>query len=160
MTLPPSHRRAPHLTRRGALAAAAATALLARRATAQSSARESFAEAERAILAGRTPISAGLALDMPPLSENGNSVDVAITVDSPMSTEDHVVRVHVLAEKNPFPRVAAFHLGPRAGRVEVATRIRLAETQTILVLAETSRGIVHRGSREVIVILGACVDGG
>jgi len=56
--------------------------------------------------------------------------------------------------------VAAFHLGPRAGRVEVATRIRLAETQTILVLAETSRGIVHRGGREVIVILGACVDGG
>jgi len=137
-----------------------ATALLPRNGAAQPAARESFAEAERAILAGRTPISAGLALDMPPLSENGNSVDVAITVNSPMSAEDHVVRVHILAEKNPFPRVAAFHLGPRAGRAEVATRIRLAETQTILVLAETSRGIVHRGSREVIVILGACVDGG
>ncbi|KAF0121853.1 MAG: sulfur oxidation protein SoxY, partial [Xanthobacteraceae bacterium] len=99
-------------------------------------------------------------LDMPPLSENGNSVDVAIIVDSPASAEDHVTRIHILAEKNPVPRVASFHLGPRAGRAEVATRIRLAETQTILVLAETSRGIVHRGSREVIVILGACVDGG
>lgn len=160
MTLPPASRRIPLLTRRGALTAAAAMALLPRRGAAQSAAREGFAEAERAILAGRTPIAAGLSLDMPPLSENGNSVDVAVTVDSPMSAEDHVVRVHILAEKNPFPRVAVFHLGPRAGRAEVATRIRLAETQTILVLAETSRGIVHRGTREVIVILGACVDGG
>ena len=49
---------------------------------------------------------------------------------------------------------------PRAGRAEVATRIRLASTQTVLVLAETSGGRVHRASREVIVILGACVDGG
>ena len=97
---------------------------------------------------------------MPQLSENGNSVDLALRVDSPMTADDHVTAIHILAEKNPYPRVASFILTPRAGRAEIATRIRLATTQTILVLAETSRGQAHRAGREVIVILGACVEGG
>ena len=107
---------------------------------------ESFAQAERAILAGRTPIASGIVIDMPLLSENGNSVDLALRIASPMTTEDHITTIHILAERNPEPRVARFTLSPRAGRAEIATRIRAATTQTILVLAET--------------ILGACVDGG
>jgi sulfur-oxidizing protein SoxY len=121
---------------------------------------EGFAAEEAAILAGRTPLTAGIAIEMPVLSENGNSVDIAVRVESPNTRDDHVTAIHILSEKNPVPRVASFTLGPRSGRAEVATRIRLATTQTILVLAETSRGQVHRAAREVIVILGACVDGG
>lgn len=135
-------------------------ALAATRAAAQSAAEESFEAAERAILAGRTPIAGGIEIDMPPLSENGNSVDLSVRVESPMTAEDHVAAIHILSERNPFPRVARFTLSPRAGRAEVATRIRLATTQTILVLAETSKGQVYRAGREVIVILGACVEGG
>ncbi|WP_426954271.1 thiosulfate oxidation carrier protein SoxY [Muricoccus radiodurans] len=123
-------------------------------------AEEDFVAAERAILAGRGPAEGGIVLDIPPLSENGNSVDLSVRVDSPMTAEDHVTAIHILSEKNPFPRVATFTLTPRAGRAEVATRIRLATTQTILALAETSRGTVHRASREVIVVLGACVETG
>jgi sulfur-oxidizing protein SoxY len=121
---------------------------------------EGFAAEEAAILAGRTPLAGGIAIEMPVLSENGNSVDIAVRVESPSTREDHVTAIHILSEKNPVPRVASFTLGPRSGRAEVATRIRLATTQTILVLAETSRGQVHRAAREVIVILGACADGG
>jgi sulfur-oxidizing protein SoxY len=121
---------------------------------------ESFAAAERAILAGRTPVAGGILLDLPPLSENGNSVDLSVSVDSPWTEGDHVTAIHILAEKNPVPRVARFALSPRAGRAEVATRIRLATTQTVVAIAETSRGQVHRTSREVIVILGACVETG
>lgn len=123
-------------------------------------AEEDFAAAERAILAGRAPLAEGVTIDMPRLSENGNSVDLAVKVASPMTAEDHVTAVHILSERNPVPRVATFSLSPRNGRAEVATRIRLATTQKILVLAETSGGAVHRAEREVIVILGACVDGG
>lgn len=119
-----------------------------------------FAAAERAILAGRAPRAEGIAIEMPVLSENGNSVDLAIRVESPMTQADHVRAIHVFSEKNPVPHVATFHLSPRAGRAEVATRIRLATTQRILVLAETSTGAVHRAEREVIVILGACVETG
>lgn len=121
---------------------------------------ESFAAAERAILAGRRPRADAITLDIPTLSENGNAVDVAIRVASPMTAEDHVTAIHLLSEKNPVPRVAAFHLSLRAGRAEIATRIRLATTQDVLVLAETSRGEVFSARREVIVILGACVEGG
>ncbi|MBI0538636.1 sulfur oxidation protein SoxY [Roseomonas sp. KE2513] len=121
---------------------------------------ESFTEAERAILAGRTPIAGGVVLDLPPLSENGNSVDLTVTAESPMTREDHVTAIHILSERNPFPRVATFHLTPRSGRAEVATRIRLATSQTLVVLAETSRGTIHRTSKDVIVILGACVETG
>ena len=121
---------------------------------------ESFAEAERAILAGRTPIVGGIVLDLPPLSENGNSVDLTVTAESPMTRDDHVTAIHILSEKNPFPRVATFHLTPRSGRAEVATRIRLATSQTVVALAETSRGTVHRVGKDVIVILGACVETG
>ena len=123
-------------------------------------ATETYEAAEQSILAGRAPQGAGIAIEMPTLSENGNSVEIAIRVESPNTRADHVTAIHILAEKNPVPRVASFTLGPRAGRAEVATRIRLATTQTILVLAETSQGQVHRAAREVIVILGACVDGG
>lgn len=121
---------------------------------------ESFAEAERAILAGRTPVEGGIALEVPPLSENGNSVDLSVAAESPMTAEDHVTAIHVLSEKNPFPRVATFHLTPRSGRAEVSTRVRLATSQTLVALAETSRGTVHRVGRNVIVILGACVETG
>ncbi len=121
---------------------------------------ESYEGAEQSILAGRLASPTGISIEMPVLSENGNSVDIAVRVESPSTRADHITAIHILAEKNPIPRVASFTLGPRSGRAEVATRIRLATTQTILVLAETSRGQVHRAAREVIVILGACVDGG
>ena len=121
---------------------------------------ETYEAAEQSILAGRLAAPTGITIEMPTLSENGNSVDIAIRVASPSTRADHVTAIHILAEKNPLPRVASFTLGPRSGRAEVATRIRLATTQNILVLAETSRGQVHRAAREVIVILGACVDGG
>ena len=121
---------------------------------------EDFAGAERAILAGRAPIETGIAVEIPRLSENGNAVDVAVRVDSPMTAADHVRAIHILSERNPVPRVATFTLTPRAARAEVATRIRLATSQQVLVLAETSAGQVHRAAREVIVVLGACVEGG
>ena len=144
------------LPRRAVLAVPFAVA--APRARAQPA--ETFADAERAILASRTPATAGITLDIPTLSENGNSVDLRVTVESAMTPDDHVTAIHLLSEKNPVPRIATFALTPRAGRAEVATRIRLATSQTVLALAETSAGKVHRASRDVIVVLGACVETG
>jgi sulfur-oxidizing protein SoxY len=148
------------MRRRTMLALPVAAIALPPDAVAQAASEESHEAALAAIIDGRTPVEDGIAIDMAPLSENGNSVDLAIKVASPTTLEDHVTAIHILAEKNPFPRVATFRLTPRAGRAEVATRIRLATTQTILVLAETSQGRIHRAGKEVIVILGACLEGG
>lgn len=135
-------------------------ALLPAAAAAQHATAAEFAAAEQAILRGRVPTPGGIAIEMPVLSENGNSVDIAVAVESPMTEADHIRAIHILAERNPVPLVASAHLGPRAGRAELATRIRLATTQRIRILAETSRGEFRSADREVIVILGACVDGG
>src|SRR5512145_815616 len=53
-------------------------------------------------------------LDLPPLSENGSTVPLTITVESPMTAAEHVRAIHVFTELNPQPDVASFHLGPRA----------------------------------------------
>ena len=86
-------------------------------------------------------------LDLPPLIENGNAVPLTVDVESPMTAADHVRAIHVFTEKNPQPNVASFHLGPRAGRASVATRIRLADTQTVVAIARAERRLVLVGQR-------------
>jgi sulfur-oxidizing protein SoxY len=99
-------------------------------------------------------------LDVPPLVENGNTVPLAISVDSPMTEADHVKAIHVFAEKNPQPDVATFRLGPRAGVARVATRVRLADTQTVVAIAELSDGSFWSARADVVVTLAACLEDG
>src|SRR5258708_14568438 len=85
------------------------------------------AEVEEAMLqlTGAVPVRPGrVTLDLPALVENGNSVPLTVRVESPMTVADHVRAVHIFVQKNPQPYVASFHLGPRAGRASVSTRIR------------------------------------
>ncbi len=112
-------------------------------------------------LVGPKPVEPGrVTLEMPPLAENGNSVSLTATVDSPMTAGDHVKSMHVFSEKNPIATVVNFHLGPRAGRAKVSTNIRLATTQIVTVIAAMSDGSFHSGTAEVIVTLAACIDAG
>jgi len=97
-------------------------------------------------------------LELPPLIENGNSVPLAVRVDSPMTQADHVKAIHVFSEKNPLPNVASFFLGPRAGRASVATRVRLADTQTVVAICELSDGSFWSGSASVVVTISACLE--
>jgi sulfur-oxidizing protein SoxY len=97
-------------------------------------------------------------LDVPPLVENGNTVSLAIEVESPMTAQDHVKAIHVFNEKNPQPNIISARLGPRAGRARVSTRFRLADTQTIVAIAELSDGSFWSASADVIVTLAACLE--
>jgi sulfur-oxidizing protein SoxY len=99
-----------------------------------------------------------LTLELPPLVENGNTVPLVVSVESPMTPVEHVKAIHVFTEKNPQPEVVSFRLGPRAGRARVATRIRLADTQTVLAIAELSDGSFWSGSAAVVVTLAACLE--
>ena len=101
-----------------------------------------------------------MTLDVPPLSENGHAVPLAVSVESPMTAADHVRAIHVFTEKNPQPEVVSFHLGPRAGRARVATRIRLADTQTVVAISELSDGSFWSASADVVVTLAACLEEG
>jgi len=97
-------------------------------------------------------------LDVPPLVENGNTVSLGVSVDSPMTATDHVKAIHVFNEKNPQPNVISAKLGPRAGRAAIATRIRLTDTQTVTAIAELSDGSFWSHSVDVVITLGACLE--
>ena len=95
---------------------------------------------------------------MPPLVENGNAVPLTVSVDSPMTASDHVKAIHIVNEKNPQPQVISVALGPRAGRARVSTRIKLADSQQVVAIAEMSDGSFWTASADVIVTLAACVE--
>jgi sulfur-oxidizing protein SoxY len=97
-------------------------------------------------------------LEIPRLADNGHSVPLRISVDSAMTAADHVRTLTLLSEKNPRPVMATFHLGPKAGRPELATRVRLATSQRVLVVAEFSDGSFWFGGAEVEVTESACLD--
>lgn len=117
-------------------------------------------EAEIRALYGDRPIEDGrVELQMPALAENGNSVPMRVSVpDSPMTAEDHVRAITVFSPENPLPVIARFHLSPRSGKADVALRIRLADSQTMVAIAEMSDGRLWRGTAETIVTLAACID--
>ena len=115
-------------------------------------------EAIRKVVGGARVSPGRVKLDLPPLSENGNTVPLAVSVESPMTAADHVRAIHVFTEKNPQPDVVSFHLGPRAGRASVATRIRLADTQTVVAISELSDGSFWSASASVVVTLAACLE--
>src|SRR5262249_39530783 len=98
-------------------------------------------------------------IDLPPLIENGNAVPLVLTCDSPMTAEDHVKAMHVFTEKNPQPNVISIQLGPRAGRASVSTRIRLADSQKVVAIAQMSDGSFWSEEIEVVVTLAACLEG-
>jgi sulfur-oxidizing protein SoxY len=97
-------------------------------------------------------------LEVPPLVENGNSVTTMVSVESPMTDEDHVKAIHVFNEKNPQPNIIGVLLGPRAGRATFSTRIRLADSQKIIAIAEMSDGSFWSDETDVIVTMAACVE--
>jgi sulfur-oxidizing protein SoxY len=115
-------------------------------------------EAIRSVIGNVKPTKGKVALDMPYITETGNSVSVAIKVDSPMTEADHVAKLHLFGDGNPVPRIASFALGPRAGRAELALRIRLARSQRVIAIAEMSDGSFWSDTREINVAQGACVD--
>ena len=112
-----------------------------------------------AAFAGGAKVSPGkVRLDIAELVDNGNVVPITVTVDSPMSAENHVKSIAVFNEKNPQRDVAKFTLGPRYGKPSVSTRIRLATTQKLVAVAQLSDGSYWSHSVDVIVTLAACIE--
>ena len=111
-------------------------------------------------VAGAAEIGKGkVKLDIPPLVENGNTVPMSVLVESPMTASDYVRAIHVFNEKNPQPNVVTIHLGPRAGKADVSVRIRLADTQRVVAIAEMSDGSFWSDTVNVIVTVAACLEG-
>jgi sulfur-oxidizing protein SoxY len=117
-----------------------------------------MAAAMRDVTGAAVVRSGKVKLEVPPLVENGNTVPMTVSVTSPMTAEDHVQSIHVFVEKNPQPNAGNFVLGLRAGRAQVSTRIRLADSQKIVAVAKMSDGSFWSASVDIVVTLAACTE--
>lgn len=119
---------------------------------------DAMAEAIRKVVGTARPTEGRVKLDVPPLVENGSTVPLTVSVESPMTEADHVKAIHVFNEKNPQPNVFTARLGPRSGKAMVGTRIKLGDSQRIVAIAETSDGRFWSAGADVIVTLAACLE--
>jgi sulfur-oxidizing protein SoxY len=119
---------------------------------------ETMAAAIKEVVGEGTIREGKVKLDLPPLVENGNVVPLTVSVESPMTPADHVKAIHVFNEKNPQPHVFSARLGPQNGKAVIGTRIKLADSQKIIAIAETSSGAFWSASADVIVTLAACIE--
>lgn len=148
------------MRRRDAIAMFVATAwsLLPLRARAALSRADDYdvERVMREVLGNRTAQRGRIAITLPALAGSGNSVPLSVSVDSPMSAQDFVRRIHVFATRNPRPHVMTVQLNPRSGRAAFETRMRLSGTQTVRVFAEMNDGALWTEEAHVEVTVGAC----
>jgi sulfur-oxidizing protein SoxY len=149
------------MKRRDVLAAAAAGTGLAMLALVRPAfaTTEEMAAAINTFTGGVKPKDGKVKFDIAQLIDNGNAVPVTISVESAMSKADHVSAIAIFNERNPQTDVAVFTLGPRAGKAQVSTRIRLATSQKLTAVARMSDGAYWSTSVSVIVALAACIEG-
>ena len=97
-------------------------------------------------------------LIIPPLVESGNLVVLKLSVESPMTANDYVKAVHVIAEGNPLPNIFTAYFTPRSGRADLTTRVRLADSQRVWAIAQMSDGSFWQGYADTLVTLSACTE--
>ncbi len=95
-------------------------------------------------------------LKLPEIAENGRTVPLSVSVDSPMSDKDYVKAIHIVAEGNPNPEVVTFNLTPGVGKAEISTRMRLGKSQNVVAAAVMNDGSVYKVSRFIKVTIGGC----
>ncbi len=156
MTQDKRHSRRDLLKAAGALAGCGGLTLLA--VCPAAATPEMMQDAVRNVVGEATINKGKVKLDLPPIVENGNSVPCTVSVDSPITATDYVKAIHIFNEKNPQPNIISVRLGPRAGRAQFSTRIRLADSQIVTAIAELSDGSFWSGDIDVIVTLAACIE--
>ena len=108
------------------------------------------------IISGKDSVSSDIFFDLPEIAENGNQVKLSFEIGNPMTDDDYVKSVHIFADGNPAPKVATFVFTPSVGLCSATTRMRLAKTQDVYLLAEFSNGTYSMAQATVKVTIGGC----
>ncbi|MBI4634726.1 MAG: thiosulfate oxidation carrier protein SoxY [Candidatus Rokubacteria bacterium] len=145
----------------GVLGVAAATGALGapRAASAQAlGLQESVGDALKRVF-GNRPMKDGaglVKLEIPLIAENGSVVPVSVEVASPMTANNYIKHIYIVADKNRIPVVTRATLAPEAGQAYVGANIRLGETGDVRAIVEQSDGTLLQVKREVKVTVGGC----
>ena len=145
-----------NLSRRETLVLGASGAALAAIGGGAQAGPQEAAAAIAKFTGGKAALKGKIALDLPEIAENGSIVPLSVSVAAPMAADNYVSEVLVIAEHNPSPEVVKFNFTPMSGKAEVATRIRLAATQNVTVVAKTSKGEFFTEQKMVKVTVGGC----
>jgi sulfur-oxidizing protein SoxY len=105
---------------------------------------------------GKAATEGKVKLDLPEIAENGNTVPMTVSVESPMTEQSYVTEVLVVGDGNPNGGMAKFHFTPLSGAADANTRIRLATTQNITAVAKMNDGSFYTASKQVKVTIGGC----
>lgn len=126
--------------------------------------RPAYAAWPRAAFAARTAADAlrelygGAAIDpsdrilitLPDVAEDGAVVPLTVRTDL-----ERVQSIVVVSEKNPVPLIARFDFGEGALTDTLATRIKLAESEHVIVVVQTAERL-YSARRYVEVLIGGC----
>jgi sulfur-oxidizing protein SoxY len=146
------------LSRRRLVRSAAALPLLAFLPLTLRATPEEMRIAMRAAFGDREITPGRVQIKLPALAENGNSVRLSVSVDSPMTEADHVRFIHLFAPENPLPEIARYEFTPASGHAEIETRIRISAEQDIVAVAGLSDGSLWSGAAHIVVTEAACID--
>lgn len=144
------------LTRRQALSIGGCAVLAAGLGIKPAFAANDYQEVIDKFTGGKAAKDGKISLDLPEIAENGNTVPLTVSVESPMTKDEYVKRLIVVADGNPRAAVATFHFSPSSGVAEASTRMRLAKTQNVIAVAEMSDGSFYTGKKQVKVTIGGC----
>ncbi len=100
--------------------------------------------------------SRALLLELPEIAENGNTVPFTVSLELAMAGKDAAKAIHLIASGNPLPAVATFRFTPLSGKATVSSRMRLAKSQDVVVIAELADGRFLMSKRSVKVTIGGC----
>lgn len=140
------------LLKAGSLGAVLLTALPLRAEATPVSAMEAI----RKTIDGKEPKEGLVNIVLAEIAENGGTVPLKVSVDSPMSEDDHVKAVHIYTDGNPLPEVASYFFGPHNGKAYLSIRLRLLKTQNVIAVAEMSNGEAYMASKNIKVTIGGC----
>jgi sulfur-oxidizing protein SoxY len=103
-----------------------------------------------------SPADGKVKLDAPLIAENGAVVPVTVEADLPMTPQEYVKSIYIIADKNRRPLNATFSLTPEVGQATISTNIRLAQTTDLRAIVEMNHGALYMVQREVKVTVGGC----
>lgn len=111
----------------------------------------------RDLIGTAEPVTEGIVLDLPLMSENGAAVPLGVRVEGAMTPAHHVESLHLFAPQNPSPELASFQFTPLAGRADIQTRVRLNESQTVIAIARMSDGQVRIAEHPIQITTIGCM---
>lgn len=98
----------------------------------------------------------GIEVTLPPLADNSNAIPLQFTLQAPAGKE--LLGFEIIAPENPNRVILRLKLAQAPTRFKFSTRIRLAMTQEVWVIAHLSDGSSLGKATHTVVTATACFD--